>query len=33
MDHRRLDTTKGYYNPRELHQTGEPNAFFWQLAV
>ncbi|MCF3105730.1 site-specific integrase [Streptomyces roseoverticillatus] len=23
MDHRRLDTTQAYYNPRELHQTGE----------
>lgn len=22
MDHRKLDTTKGYYNPLELHQTG-----------
>jgi integrase len=21
MDHRSIDTTMGYYNPRELHQT------------
>ena len=33
MDHRKLDTTKGYYNPRELHQTGERNPFLRQLAV
>jgi integrase len=23
LDHKWLDTTKGYYNPRELHRTGE----------
>jgi hypothetical protein len=22
MDHNSIDTTMGYYNPRELHQTG-----------
>jgi hypothetical protein len=27
MDHRSLDTTRGYYtNPRELHQPGEEAA-------
>lgn len=23
MDHKRIDTTMGYYNPQELHQVGE----------
>ena len=23
LDHRNLNITRGYYNPRELHQTGE----------
>ena len=23
MDHRSVETTMGYYNPRELHRTGE----------
>ena len=33
LDHRDLNITRGYYNPRELHQMGEPNASFRQLAV
>ena len=31
--HRDINTTMGYKNPRELHQMGEQNAFFRQLAV
>ncbi|MGP3987040.1 hypothetical protein [Streptomyces sp. 3N207] len=29
MDHREADTTMGYYNPRELHQTGEKSQVTW----
>ncbi|MGH7630433.1 MAG: tyrosine-type recombinase/integrase [Gemmatimonadales bacterium] len=33
LGHADLTTTNRYANPRELHQTGEPNAFLRQLAA
>jgi integrase len=33
MDHRKLDTTKGYYIPRELHQTGVTTVVLRGLAA
>lgn len=29
MDHKSVSTTQRYYNPRELHQTGEKTQVAW----